>query len=104
MNTKINIKKVRQLPTANELLDDKYGKEGTPQRDTFNKEAYSYYTGKIIEQARKNAHLTQSQLADRIGSGKSYISKIETGQTEPRVSTFYRIVAALGLSVDLKPV
>ncbi|HBX46726.1 MAG TPA: hypothetical protein DEG28_12695 [Porphyromonadaceae bacterium] len=31
----------------------------------------------------------------------SYISRVETGKTEPKVSTFYKIVDALGLSVEL---
>jgi DNA-binding XRE family transcriptional regulator len=104
MKAKINMEKVRKLPTVSDMLDEKYGEERSPQRESFRREAYAYYTGQIIEQARKEAHLTQEELAQRIGSGKSYISKIETGRTEPRVSTFYRIAAALGLSVDLKPI
>ena len=63
-----------------------------------------FFTGKLIEDARKKAHLTQDELAKRAGSNKSYISRIENGMTEPKVSTFYRIVGALGLSVDLNPI
>jgi len=47
--------------------------------------------------------MTQSELAEKVGSNKSYISRIETGRTEPRVSTFYRIATALGHSVELTP-
>jgi transcriptional regulator with XRE-family HTH domain len=53
--------------------------------------------------ARKNARLTQVELAGRIGVDKSYISRIEKGVTVPSVATFYRIVNALGLSVELTP-
>ena len=67
-------------------------------------QAQALFTGQLIEDARKNAHLTQDELAKRVGSNKSYISRIETGKTEPKVSTFYRIAAALGLSVDLNPI
>ena len=42
-------------------------------------------------------------LAKKIGSNKSYISRVEAGKTEPKVSTFYRIAAALGLNVELTP-
>jgi DNA-binding XRE family transcriptional regulator len=84
-------------------LDELYGKEGTPQREAFRMDAYAYYTGQIIEQARKEAHMTQAELAAKVGSNKSYISRIETGRTEPKVSTFYRIASALGLSVELVP-
>jgi DNA-binding XRE family transcriptional regulator len=86
------------------MLDDLYGKEGTPERESFKKEAYAYYTGQIIEQARKEAKMTQSELAEKIGTNKSYISRVETGKTEPKVSTFYRIASCLGLSVELTPI
>jgi len=102
--TKINIDKIRNLPTFNDQLDKEYGKEGTKSREKFTKEARAYYTGQLIEDARKNAHLTQEELANRVGANKSYISRIENGKTEPKVSTFYRIAAALGLSVDLTPI
>ncbi|GHT66593.1 transcriptional regulator [Bacteroidia bacterium] len=101
--TKLNWEKIRQLPTINDMLDEEYGKEGTPTRDAFNREAYAYYTGQILEQARKDAGMTQSELADKVGSNKSYISRVETGRTEPKVSTFYRIASALGRSVELVP-
>lgn len=93
-----------QIQNYSKVLDKKYGAEGTPQRISFEEEAYAYYTGQILEEARKKAHLTQSELAERIGADKSYISRIEKGKTEPKVSTFYRIVNALGLTVELNQV
>ena len=66
--------------------------------------ANAFFTGQIIEDARKRANITQEELAQRIGSNKSYISRVEKGRTEPKVSTFYRIIAALGLTVELTPV
>ncbi len=93
--------KAKKIKSISAELDKLYGKEGTPERDAFRKEAYAYYTGQIIEQARKNANMTQQELAEKIGTNKSYISRVETGKTEPKVSTFYRIISALGLSVEL---
>jgi ribosome-binding protein aMBF1 (putative translation factor) len=83
------------------VLDAKFGKEGTPSRMEAEKKAYAFYTGQIIERARKEAGMTQAELAEKIGTNKSYISRVETGRTEPKVSTFYRIVTSLGLSVEL---
>ena len=100
----LNWSKIEKLPTTNDMLDSIYGKEGSSERDFFKKEAYSYYTGQIIEQARKEAKMTQTELAEKVGSNKSYISRIETGRTEPKVSTFYRIASALGRSVELTQV
>lgn len=101
---KIILDKVRNYPTMNETLDKKYGEEGTASREKFTEQAQAFFTGRLIEDARKNAHLTQDELAKRVGSNKSYISRIENGKTEPKVSTFYRIASALGLSVDLNPI
>jgi len=86
------------------VLDAKFGKDGTPSRIEAEEKAFAFYTGQIIEQARKEAKMTQTELADKVGSNKSYISRVETGKTEPKVSTFYRIASALGRSVELTPV
>lgn len=85
------------------VLDKQYGAPGTPERAKFDEEAYAFYTSQILLDARKNAKLTQEELAKRIGANKSYISRIEKGITVPSVATFYRIVNALGLSVELTP-
>ncbi len=83
------------------VLSQRYGKEGTPERAAFDEEAYAFYTAQILRQARKSAHVTQSELAERINSTKSYISKIENGALTPSASTFYKIIAALGLRVEI---
>ncbi|MDR1675228.1 MAG: helix-turn-helix domain-containing protein [Tannerella sp.] len=85
------------------VLESEFGKHGTPERAKFDEEAYAFYTSQILLDARKKARLTQSELAGRIGADKSYISKIEKGLTVPSVATFYRIVNALGLAVELHP-
>jgi len=84
-------------------MDRLYGKPGTPEREQFRREAYNYYVGQMIQGIRKSEKITQEELAKRIGAEKSYISKIEKGIIEPGVSTFYRIVDALGRSVELNP-
>ena len=85
------------------VLEEKYGAHGTSERAKFDEEAYAFYTSQILLETRKNARLTQSELAKRIGADKSYISRIEKGITVPSVATFYRIVAALGHTVELTP-
>ncbi|MDH6343845.1 DNA-binding XRE family transcriptional regulator [Parabacteroides sp. PFB2-12] len=87
------------------VLDNLYGKVGTPEREEFRREAYAYCMGQIICEARKKEKMTQTELADRIGSNKSYISKIEKGIVEPGISTFCRIIEALGLKIEIvKPI
>ena len=91
------------ITNISEQLEKEFGKHGTPERAKFDDEAYAFYTSQILLQTRKEARLTQVELAKRIGADKSYISRIEKGITVPSVATFYRIVAALGRSVELTP-
>ena len=65
--------------------------------------AWEEYNAQILLDARKNAGITQQELADRIGANKGYISRIERGLIIPSVATLYRIAAAMGLSVELRP-
>ena len=83
------------------VLDKLYGKVGTPEREEFRKEAYSYCVGQLISDARKQERLTQAELAEKVGTNKSYISRIEKGALEPGVGLFFRIIDALGLKVEI---
>lgn len=86
------------------LLDETLGKEGTTERNKNREKAWEEYNAQILLDARKNARLTQAELAKRIGANKGYISRIERGLTVPTVSTLYRIAAAMGLTVELRPI
>jgi transcriptional regulator with XRE-family HTH domain len=57
--------------------------------------------GQIIHDARKDEKVTQKELAARIGIDKSYLSKIEKGVIEPSIGTFYSIINALGLRMEI---
>ena len=60
---------------------------------------------RLLQEARKEAKVTQAELAERIQATKSYISKIENGAITPSVGVFYRIIAALGMRVEVvKPI
>ena len=83
------------------VLDARYGKVGTPERLKFEEEAYAYYTGLILRDARKDAKVSQAELARRTQTTKSYISRIENGVIIPSVAVFYRMIAALGMTVEI---
>ena len=95
MQTKSNI------GSFDAILDEKYGKVGTPERDAFHREAYAYCVGQIILDARKQERMTQSDLAKKVGTDKTYISRIEKGAIEPGVGLFFRIMDALGHKVEI---
>ena len=85
-------------------LDESLGQEGTPEREKNRERAWEEYNAQILLDARKNAGLTQQELADRIGANKGYISRIERGLTVPTVATLYKIVSAMGLTIELRPI
>ena len=86
-------------------LEKEFGVPGTPERAKFDEEAYAYYTGQILLEARKEAKVAQSELAKRINTTKSYISRVENGVITPSVAMFYRIIGALGLKIEIvKPI
>lgn len=77
--------------TASDLLDAKYGKTGTKSRNEFQEEAHRFYISEMLKEARKEAKLTQSELADKIGTKKSYISKIENRKGNITLETLIKI-------------
>lgn len=79
-----------------ELKERHYGSKGSAKRDKLEESYKSFKIGYILKEARKNAGLTQQELADKAGTTKSYISKIENNVKEARLSTLAKIVE-LGL-------
>jgi ribosome-binding protein aMBF1 (putative translation factor) len=92
---------MNKITTFEEHLDKQYGKKGTKPREEFEAEAMAFRLGELLKEARKEANLTQEELADKTGTKKSYISRIESGKSEIQLSTFYRIIK-LGLGKDLQ--
>ena len=86
---------------AKELIAERYGKEGTEEREKFREDAFSYYFGEILKNRRKELHLSQEDLAEKIGKKRPYISRIENGE-DIRLSNFALVANALGLSIELK--
>lgn len=84
-------------------LDESLGKEGTPEREANRARAWEEYNAQVLLDARRQARLTQSELGQRIGTDKGYISKIERGIVVPSIAMFYKIAAAMGLTVELRP-
>ena len=94
--------KLGGLRDADELLDRKYGKEGTASRNDFEEKARAYYYGVILRDRRKELKMTQQELADKVGTARSYIAKAERGDTDLRLSSFLRIAKAL--RIEFNPV
>lgn len=89
------------LTSYSAVLARKHGAVGSPEREEFDNRARNYYMGLMLQEARKEEHITQVELAKRTGTSKSYISRIENGLIDPTFSSFMRIVNALGLRLEL---
>lgn len=80
------------ITTFDEHLDREYGPIGTPARDQFQKEAEAFIFGAMIKEARLSKGMTQGQLAEKCGTTKAYISKVENNLKDVRFSTLQNIV------------
>lgn len=95
-------KSLKNKTTFEEHLTSQYGAKGSKKRIEFEIKAKAFLIGDIIKEERKNAQLTQEQLADKIGAKKSFISRIENGKTDIQLSTLYRLLEfGLGKRVEL---
>jgi DNA-binding XRE family transcriptional regulator len=93
---------IRNAKNFDELLDIKYGKIGTKRRDDFEENAQYFVISEVLKESRKAANMTQEQLAEKIGTKKSYISRLENGHCDIQLSTLYRIFEfGLGKQINL---
>ena len=93
--------KTNKLTNWDDHLDNKYGKVGTPTRDKYEEELEAFKIGVLIQEARKKKNLTQEELAQKVGTTKNYISRIENNASDIRLSTLMRIIRD-GLGGHLK--
>ena len=94
--------KNKNTKTFSQHLEERYGKTGTEKRTDFEIKAKAFAIGELIKEERKQANLTQEELAEKIGAKKSYISRIENGKTDIQLSTLYKLIElGLGRKINL---
>ena len=74
------------------LQDEVFGKIETPARDEIERESVAFMLGEMIKQGRKQAKMSQEDLAIKSGTKKSYISRIEKGRSDIQLQTLFRII------------
>ena len=94
-------KKKNNITTLDEILNNKYGKRGAKKREIWEQEFEAFQLGILLEEARLKLGLTQEQLAEKVGTNKSYISRIENNVSDIRLSTLMKIIQT-GLGGSLK--
>ncbi len=88
--------------TLDQFVDKQYGKRGTAKRERFETGYEQFKLGVLIQEARLEKGLTQEQLAEKCGTNKAYISKIENNIKDVRLSTLQKIIeVGLGGHLEL---
>lgn len=98
--------KKNNLVDLEEFIDKEYGNHGTKRREKFEEGYEAFKLGVMLQEIRKKKNMTQEQLAEKCGTTKNYISRIENDASDIRLSTLMRIVREgfgghLKLSVNL---
>lgn len=82
-----------KLVDLEEFIDKEYGKRGTKKRDSFEEGYEAFKLGAMLQELRKQKNMTQEQLAEKCGTTKNYISRIENDASDIRLATLMRIVS-----------
>jgi ribosome-binding protein aMBF1 (putative translation factor) len=83
---------MKNTTTFEEHLDKRYGEVGALKRAEFEIKAKAFSIGEMIKEERLLAHLTQEQLAEKTGTKKSFISRIENGHSDIQLPTLYKLL------------
>ena len=86
------MKTKNKITTLDQILDKKYGKKGRPKREQWEQQFEAFRLGVLLEEARTRLGMTQEELADKCGTNKSYISRIENNSSDIRLSTLMKII------------
>lgn len=98
----MNKQDLKKARSYDELIELKYGKLGTSNREEFEEKAQYFVISETLKDSRKEAKMTQEELALKVGTKKSYISRLENGKCDIQLSTLYRIFEkGLGKEVNL---
>ena len=101
MRQNLDMSKLKDLPTSEELIKEEHGERGSVSRDEFDAKSRAWYYAEILKHARKSAGITQKELAEKIGKKREYISLLERGETDMQLSTFIMISDAVGLKMRM---
>lgn len=80
------------ITSLDQFKDKHHGKKGTKKRDKLEAGYENFKIGVLLQEARLTKGLTQEELAEKVGTTKSYISKIENNIKEARISTLQKII------------
>lgn len=101
MANKSNNSDIINCTSLDELVTIEYGEKGTPRRDLFDAETQEFCIAQTLREERIRAGLTQQQLAERMGTKKAYISRVETGRQNLNLTTLFHLFDCLGKRIAI---
>ena len=94
--------KKMNLTPIEDLISEDFGAVGTPEREQFEMECDAFIIGEQLKDERLRAGLTQEQLAEKVGTKKSFISRVERGHADIQISTLVKLFRGLGRHVSVR--
>ena len=93
--------KTKLIPIE-DLITEDFGAIGSPEREQFEMECDAFIIGEQLKIERQKAGLTQEQLAQRIGTKKSFISRVERGHADIQLTTLVKLFRGLGRQISVR--
>lgn len=93
--------KKNNIRTLEEFAEEKFGKRGSMESEHVEKGYEEFKLGFLIQEARRKKGMTQEQLAEKCGTNKAYISRVENDIKDVRLSTLQKIIE-VGLGGELE--
>lgn len=84
-----------------DMFTEDFGELGTPERNAFELSCDAFIIGERLKEERLKIGMTQQQLAEKIGTKKSFISRVENGHADIQLSTLSKIFNGLGRRVAI---
>ena len=98
-------KRDMKLYSFEDLLEEDYGRVGTPKRDEFERSVdeavQAYRVGEAIKKAREAQQLTQAEVGEKMGVQRAQVCRIESGKSIT-LTSMMRAFRALGVQVALE--
>ena len=63
----------KDIKNFDQLIELEHGEIGTESRAKYEESAQMFIISEMLKEARKEANMTQEQLAEKTGTKKSYI-------------------------------
>ncbi|GAB1857646.1 hypothetical protein MHTCC0001_24830 [Flavobacteriaceae bacterium MHTCC 0001] len=83
--------KYKNISDFEQLIELEHGKIGTESRNRYEENTQMFIISQMLKEARKEAKMTQEELAKKVGTKKSYISKLENAKGNVQLLTLIRI-------------